>query len=270
MRTSLVSLVLWSVGSLASGACAKQCTYGDEPQIIAHTGTPVGRTKWYKGVNLYISEPSCQQPKVGVLYLTDVFGIQLAQNVLLADSFARAGFLVVAPDMFNGTPAPLDFDTPGFNATDFTLKHGPDVIDPILAVGVEYLKSTGVDKIATTGYCYGGRYAFRLLAAGKGVDAGFAAHPSLLEDSEIQAITRPVSVAAAENDTMLLPARRSQVEALLLNTKQPYQLDLYSGTNHGFGVRANVSNPQEKFGKETAFYQAVRWFDAWAGGALTV
>lgn len=104
--------------------------------------------------------------------------------------------MVVAPDMFNGTPAPLDFDTPGFNATEFTLKHGPNATDPILATAVAYLKTTGVEKIAATGYCYGGRYTFRVLAAG-GVDVGFAAHPSLLEDPEILAITGPISVAAA-------------------------------------------------------------------------
>jgi len=33
-------------------------------------------------VNLYISKPDCKKPKVGVLYLTDVFGIQHAQNKL--------------------------------------------------------------------------------------------------------------------------------------------------------------------------------------------
>lgn len=99
--------------------------------------------------------------------------------------------------MFDGKPAPMDFNTPGFNATEFTLRHGPNATDPILAKAVAYLRTTGVDKIAAAGYCYGGRYAFRVLAAGKGVDAAFAAHPSLLEDAEIGAITRPVSVAAA-------------------------------------------------------------------------
>ena len=118
-------------------------------------------------------------------------------SIRLADSFARAGYLTVAPDMFNNDPAPADLATPGFNATAWTLLHSPPAVDPILAKGVAYLQSRGINKIATTGYCYGGRYAFRLLAPGKGVDAGFAAHPSLLENSEILAITKPISVAAA-------------------------------------------------------------------------
>lgn len=62
---------------------------------------------------------------------------------------------------------------------------------------------------------------------------------------------------------MMPPARRAQIEALLGNTTQPYQVSLYSGTQHGFGVRANVSDPEQKFGKESAFFQAVRWFEAW-------
>ena len=33
-------------------------------------------------VTLYISKPACKKPKVGVLYLTDVFGIQLLENKL--------------------------------------------------------------------------------------------------------------------------------------------------------------------------------------------
>lgn len=68
---------------------------------------------------------------------------------------------------------------------------------------------------------------------------------------------------------MMPPARRSEIEALLAgNTTQPYQLNLYGGTSHGFGTRANISDPEQKFGKEAAFYQAVRWFDAWVAAAL--
>jgi len=99
--------------------------------------------------------------------------------------------------MFDNDPAPFDLATPGFNSTLWTLTHNPAAIDPKLAKAVLYLQSKGFTRIATTGYCFGGRYAFRLLAAGTGVGAGFAAHPSLLEDSEILAITKPISVGAA-------------------------------------------------------------------------
>lgn len=59
-------------------------------------------------------------------------------------------------------------------------------------------------------------------------------------------------------------ARRAEIEALLGATGQPFSLALYGGTSHGFGVRANISDPQQKYGKEEAFFQAVRFFDTWA------
>lgn len=62
---------------------------------------------------------------------------------------------------------------------------------------------------------------------------------------------------------MMPPERRGEIQALLLEAKVPYQFALYSGTQHGFGVRANMTDPQQKFGKESAFLQAVRWFDTW-------
>lgn len=141
-------------------------------------------------------------------------------------------------------------------------RHSPSATDPIIATTIEYLRTElGVSRIGAPGYCFGGRYAFRFVAEGNGVDVAFAAHPSMLQESEIQEVGGPVSVAAAEADALLSPAQRAELEALLADTSEPYQVSLYSGTQHGFAVRANLSNPVQKFAKEEAFLQAVRWFD---------
>lgn len=54
-------------------------------------------------------------------------------------------------------------------------------------------------------------------------------------------------------------------------TAAPYQSVIYGNSNHGFGLRGetlnlqadNSSNPEEVFAKESAFLQAVRWFDTY-------
>jgi dienelactone hydrolase len=92
---------------------------------------------------------------------------------------------------------------------------------------------------------------------------GFAAHPSLLSEDEISAITGPASIAAAEFDDLFTAEQRHQAEELLGASSQPFTMDLYGGTSHGFGPRANISNPEEKYGKEQAFVQAVNFFYAW-------
>ncbi|KAK1689599.1 dienelactone hydrolase [Colletotrichum godetiae] len=263
MLSKTIVAALLGFASLTNAA--KKCPVADV-SAIAHTGTPIGEEVRYNGLTQYVTKPSTRGNRtVGVLYLTDVFGIQLAQNKLLSDSFARAGYISVAPDLFNGSPAPNDINIPGFNTTAFLAQHGPNVTDPIIANSIKYLREElGVSKVAVTGYCFGGRYTFRVLAEGKGADVGFAAHPSLLTDEEITAITGPASVAAAETDNLMTPARRAEVEALLGETGQPFSLAVYGGTSHGFGVRANISDPRQKFGKEEAFFQAVRFFDTWA------
>ncbi len=59
----------------------------------------------------------------------------------------------------------------------------------------------GVKRIAATGYCFGGRYAFRFAtenktAAGGGVDVIAAAHPTYLTDDEITDRVVPATISA--------------------------------------------------------------------------
>ncbi|CAK7205273.1 hypothetical protein SEUCBS139899_008040 [Sporothrix eucalyptigena] len=266
MRPSLFAVL----GAAAATVSAHNCPVANT-SVVAHDGTPVGKEEVHNGYNMYITKPQ-GNATAAVLYLTDVFGIQLAQNKLLADSFARAGFLTVAPDMFNGTPAPGDINVPGFNTTTFLNTHGPTQTDPIVAAGIAYIRSLGITRIGATGYCYGGRYAFRaggnLTSAGgkadtAGAQAVFAAHPSMLTDDEISAIQGPASVAAAETDAMMPAARRTEITSLMQKSGKEYSFAVYGGTSHGFGVRVNVTDPRQKFAKEEAFLQAVRWFSVW-------
>lgn len=118
----------------------------------------------------------------------------------MVDSFAQAGFLTIAPDLFNGQPAPSDLNNPGFNSTAFLAAHGPDVTDPIIDVAVNYFRNTlNVTKLAVTGYCFGGRYSFRYTDPARTLkaDVAFAAHPSAWQDEEISTIGAPTSVATA-------------------------------------------------------------------------
>ncbi|KAK6838067.1 dienelactone hydrolase family protein [Apiospora arundinis] len=210
---------------------------------------------------------------VSVLFLTDIYGLASPENKRLADSFGRAGYFTVAPDLFNGSPSPLDMNAPGFNQTRFLDAHGPAETDPLVALAVQYLRDVrGATRVAVAGYCFGGRYALRFAGTtagaghGNGVGAAFAAHPSGWTDDEIAAVALPASVALGDRDELNPPDRRHQLEALLSNTTAPWQADLYSGAPHGFAVRGNVSVPQQRFAKETAFVQAVRWFEFWANG----
>ena len=101
---------------------------------------------------------------------------------MLADDFARTGFKVVMPDIFDGEPVPADGLNPGVNF-DFMAwvgRHPTDRVLTIVRSVMEVLKSEGVTKFASMGFCFGARPSFDLAFTGE-VQVVAVAHPSLLK-----------------------------------------------------------------------------------------
>jgi dienelactone hydrolase len=71
-------------------------------------------------------------------------------------------------------------------------------VTAIIETTVKYARETlKVKKIGAAGFCFGGPYVVRQLAAGKGADAGFIAHPGAFTNAELKAIKGPLAIAAA-------------------------------------------------------------------------
>ncbi|KAF2734351.1 alpha/beta-hydrolase [Polyplosphaeria fusca] len=230
---------------------------------VINEGAPAGKFVNVSGIQTYISRPSTNTT-TAILHVTDIFGVPLLENQLLADSMAQAGYLTVMPDLFRGESIPVDAIEKGVNITAFLAKHPTSDVDSIIASTISYMrKDLGMTKIGGTGYCFGGKYVPRFLAEGKGLDAGFIAHPGFLETSEIMAIAKPITMAAGELDDTFNATARHAAEAILQSKNATYQLNLYSGAPHGFAVRPNLSVPRQKYAKDASYFQAVRWFEAW-------
>jgi dienelactone hydrolase len=198
---------------------------------------------------------------------------------LIADQFAANGYYTLLIDEFDGDALTVN-RPPGFDFPAWVGKHPPEKVDPIVEAGVKYLKDKGVKKIGAVGYCFGAKYVARFLN-GRGVDAGYSAHPvsqphpfpvilriglhmdhqSFVTEEELGAIKGPFSISAAETDAIFTVELRHKSEGIFKETKQPWQINLFSGVEHGFAVRGDPSVKHQKFAKEQAFLQAVHWFD---------
>lgn len=190
----------------------------------------------------------------------------------LADSIAKAGYLVVMPDLFRGDPVPADAlsdPTSNYSLPDWQKRHPLADIESVIDTSLDSIRTTyNVSKIGSVGYCFGGKYVARYLAAGKGIDAGFTAHPSNTQSAEWDAIASPISVAFGDLDASNTPANRSNIEDIFFEGNKTYQTSLYSNAEHGWAVRTNLSIPQKAFAQEGAYFQAVRWLDAWVKGQI--
>lgn len=245
------------------GAC---CVIG-----VKHEGTPTGSMIKIGKIDAYVAEPEASKAQSGaaVLYLADVFGIW-PNSKLVADQYAANGYLCVVPDLFNGDQLPPDGLSSGKidvmkwfqEGSDGKNPHTPEAVDPIVAETLKWLKSEkGVSKIGASGYCFGAKYVARHIK--NGINAGFFAHPSFVSEDELKAFNAPLSIAAAETDSIFTVELRQKSEEILKAKGDPYQINLYSQVEHGFAVRGDISNKVARFAKEQAFIQAITWFNTW-------
>jgi len=248
---------------MASNPPAQCCTIG-----VKHEGEPTGSSIKIHDFDTYVAEPKGNNvhKDTAILYIPDVIGIW-TNSQLIADQYAANGYYTIIPDLFYGDPVPLNrpegFDTMAWlnKGSNGNNPHTYEVVDKIVEKSIKFLQEKGYKKIGAVGYCFGAKYVVRFLPKGKGIDVGFVAHPSFVEESELSAIQGPLSIAAAETDQIFPAEKRHKSEQILIETKQPYQINLYSGVVHGFSVRGDVSKKQEKFAKEQAFLQAITWFN---------
>ncbi|UKZ72466.1 hypothetical protein TrVFT333_000095 [Trichoderma virens FT-333] len=262
LRRTLMALVNLSFmeGTMRKWAFCSQ-------MAVCFRGVPKGKLiKLDGGIDAYLSTASDKNVNkgIGILFAPEAMGIY-PNSQLLADSFAAKGYTTLIPDVFNGDAVPLNkfatidlmsWLTKGSNGNN---PHTTEYVDPIIVAGIKALRQLGIHRIGGVGYCFGAKYVLR--HSKSGIDAAFIAHPSFVEEDELASFSGPLSIAAAETDSIFTTTMRHKSEDILIKSGQPFQINLYSGVEHGFGIRGDPSVKLQKFAKEQAFSQAIIWFD---------
>jgi len=152
-------------------------------QGTIHEGQPQGTEELVHGLNTYVVGNRTNPRAIVVMY-SDIFGLLLPNNKIIADAYAKSGeYLVYLPDFFKGDPVPLrvaDVMIPvdaakqssfskytGLLATLPTFlvwrgRHKHAVTEQICVEFLQKLRcNTRGQKIGMVGFCWGGRYALR-------------------------------------------------------------------------------------------------------------
>ncbi|KAK1065884.1 hypothetical protein LTR74_007598 [Friedmanniomyces endolithicus] len=265
-----------------------------------HNGTPQGKEEMLHGLNTYVIGNRTNPRAIIVMY-SDIFGLLLPNNKLIADSHAKSGdYLIYLPDFFKGDAVGLrlaDLLIPVDAAKQSTLgkytgllTSGPSLMmwmgrhkaGPTDDICQDFLRklrraTPRERKIGMVGFCWGGKYAIRAGleasmievdgAKRPLVDAVVALHPSnLVLPTDVEAPVVPMTFGWGQEDSQVSIETKGKVEGIHAGDKKAGKVvpemvhNVYKPGRHGFAVRGNPDDAQERKCLEDSTTQVLEWF----------
>jgi len=183
---------------------------------------------------------AAKKAKGGVLLLPTIFGINAFVKEFSA-ALAERGLTAFAWDPYSGEDLPKGRDDA--LARSGQLRDGPSL--DAMSIGIDFLMGElRLDKVATIGFCLGGRYGLLLAARDTRIEACAAVYPSIQaprlanqdEDAVIRAseIPCPVQLMMPGHDTVTSPETYLRLKTALERRPVPTSVNIYPAAHHGF------------------------------------
>jgi carboxymethylenebutenolidase len=186
----------------------------------------------------YVVEPKAKPAGV-VVVIQEIFGINQAMRDVAA-WIADLGYIAVAPDLFWRIEPGIDIT----DKSDAEWKRAFELFQTFDQVkGIEDLKATvamgrtlpGANgKVATIGYCLGGRLAF-MMATQSDADANISYYGVGLDGllGDLPKVTHPLLIHIADKDAFFPPEGRAAVVAATKGHKHAVS-HVYPNADHAF------------------------------------
>jgi carboxymethylenebutenolidase len=190
----------------------------------------------------YLARPS--KPGPGVIVIQEWWGL-VPHIERVADRFAEAGFVALAPDLYHGksTKSPDE-------AGKLMMSMRIDEAARDLGGGIDHLASLSdvtPKKIGTVGFCMGG--ALSLYAASKNPEVGacvvfYGGHPNVKAD--LGSLHAPVLGIYAGKDTFVTPQVVAELDRELTALGKRHEFHTYNDAPHAFfnDDRPEVHDPK--------------------------
>ena len=189
-----------------------------------------------RAVETFIAYPESKDKTPVVLVIHEIFGMSdWVQEV--ADEFAAAGYIAVAPDLLSGM-APGGKGTKGFQSNEVMQAIGhldPDQITADLNAVADYgLKlPAATEKLFVAGFCWGGGQTFRFATNRPDIAAALVFYGPPPDKDAMSRIKAPVYGFYAGLDARIGATVPDTIEKMKQFGKT-YEPVTYEGAGHGF------------------------------------
>jgi carboxymethylenebutenolidase len=189
-----------------------------------------------RSVEAYIVYPEVSTKAPVVLVIHEIFGLSdWAQ--LVADEFAAAGYIAIAPDLLSGKgPNGGGTKTMDSNMVGQAIRDLPaDQITGDLTAAADYaLKQPSANgNLYVAGFCYGGSQSFRYATNRPDLKAAFVFYGGGPTDDSLNRIKAPVYGFYGGNDARVTATVEPTKEKMKAAGKT-YDPVIYEGAGHGF------------------------------------
>lgn len=188
--------------------------------------------EYFPGAKGYFAKPSAPAPEggyPGVVMIHENRGLR-PEIRDTAETLAKEGYLVLAVDLLGGVAE----DQTG--ARELTSKFKQDVGTQNMKAGVAYLKSQGATKIASLGWCFGGRQSVELAISGEKLDATVVYYGGNMATStqRLAPISWPVLGVFGDKDQSIPVEMVKTFETSLDTLGIQNEIYIYPGVGHAF------------------------------------
>ncbi len=225
-------------------------------------------------VPVYFAKPEGKTNLPVVLVIQEIFGV----HEYIADTarrFAKMGYLAIAPELFARQGDPTKYNAIAELIKEVVSKVPDAQVMADLDGMVKWAGANGGDtnRVAITGFCWGGRITWMYAAHSKNVKAGVAWYGRLVGAASPLSPTHPVDVAGKINgpvlglyggaDTGIPLDTVEQMKTALKGgsaAAQKSEFKVYDGAPHAF--HADYRPSYRKDAADDGFARALAWFKA--------
>ena len=212
----------------------------------------------------YVARPE-GAPKAAIIVIQEIFGVNAGIRQK-CDTWAKAGYLAVAPDLFWRMKPGVELD-PDVEAKlqeafgyfqRFSAEEGSKHAILDIEETIHWIRAQGVAKVGCVGYCLGGMLAY-LAACRTDINASVGYYGVAIDQmiGESHAIAHPLMLHIPTADHFVGPEAQAAMHAGL-DDHPKVTLHDYQGLDHGFaaemGSRRNEAGAVLADGRTTAFF----------------